>query len=271
MPYRDLKDKRVIVTGASQGIGRAIAVEAAKRGCKVIAAARKKELLDELTAEISATGGTCIGVVADVTSPEDRKAMLDAAVKNFGGLDILINNAGIGATGHFVDNSPETMRNIFEVNYFGLCEMVRAAIPHLKTGTQPCIVNISSVLGRRAFPGRSMYSASKFAVAGFSESLRAELVRYGIDVTVINPGLTKTNFATNMLEKKAKHSLDHLRGMTSETVAIKTLNAVEKGNYEITLTAGGKLLVLANRFFPRLIDRIAKRKVRQAYADSAKE
>lgn len=266
MPYRDLAGKRVLITGASQGIGRALAVEAARRGCQVIAAARKKDLLDELVAEIQSVGRTCVSVVADVTTPEDRKKMLEAAVTSFGGLDILINNAGIGATGHFIDNDAQTMRDIFEVNYFGLCELVRAAIPLLKTGNQPCIVNISSVLGRRAIPGRSMYSASKFAVAGFSESLRAELVRFGIDVTVINPGLTKTNFSQNMVEKKAKHSLDHMRGMTSETVAVKTLNAVEKGKFEITLTAGGVFLVLLNRIAPRLIDFVAKRKVKQAYA-----
>ena len=268
MPYRNLTGKRVLITGASQGIGRALAVEAARRGCKVIAAARKQDLINELVAEIQSVGRTCVGVAADVTTPVDRQAMLDVAVKNFGGLDILINNAGIGATGHFVDNDPQTMRDIFEVNYFGLCELVRSAIPILKTGEQPCIVNISSVLGRRAIPGRSMYSASKFAVAGFSEALRAELIRFGIDVTVINPGLTKTNFSQNMVERKAKHSLDHMRGMTSETVAVKTLNAVEKGKYEITLTAGGKFLVILNRIAPRLIDFVAKRRVKKAYAEA---
>ena len=266
MPYRNLTGKRVLITGASQGIGRALAVEAARRGCKVIAAARKLDLINELVAEIQSVGRTCIGVAADVTTPADRLAMLDVAVKEFGGLDILINNAGIGATGHFVDNDPQTMRDIFEVNYFGLCELVRQAIPILKSGQQPCICNISSVLGRRAIPGRSMYSASKFAVAGFSESLRAELVRYGIDVTVVNPGLTKTNFSQNMVERKAKHSLDHMRGMTSETVAVKTLDALAKGKYEITLTAGGKFLVLLNRFAPRLVDFVAKRRVKKAYA-----
>ncbi|MFO0935218.1 MAG: SDR family oxidoreductase [Gemmataceae bacterium] len=265
MSYRELAGKRVLITGASQGIGRALAVEAARRGCKVVAAARKGDLINELVAEIQSVGRTCAGVVADVTTAADRRAMLDSAIGHYGGLDILINNAGIGATGHFVDNDPQTMRNIFEVNYFGLCELVREAIPILKQGTQPCICNISSVLGRRAIPGRSMYSASKFAVAGFSEALRAELVRYGIDVTVVNPGLTKTNFSQNMLEKKAKHSLDHLRGMTSETVAVKTLDAIEKGKYEITLTAGGKFLVLLNRFAPRIIDFVAKRRVKKAY------
>lgn len=263
MPYRTLTDKRVLITGASQGIGRALAVEAVARGCKVMAAARNADLLAQLQREVPAIET----VVADVTSPEQRQAMLDACQQRFGGLDILINNAGIGATGHFMDVSPEAMRQIFEVNYFGLCELVRLAIPLLKAGVQPCIVNISSVLGRRAIPGRSMYAASKFAVAGFSEALRAELVRFGIDVTVINPGLTQTNFSANLVEKKAKVSLDHMRGMTPETVAVKSFNAIAKGTYEITLTGQGKALVMLNRFFPRLVDRIAKRRVKRIFAD----
>ena len=113
-------------------------------------------------------------------------------------------------------------------------------------------------------------TSNKFAVAGFSEALRAEMVRYGIDVTIVNPGLTKTNFSQNMVERKAKHSLDHLRGMTSETVAVKTLDALANGKYEITLTGGGKFLVLLNRFAPRLIDFVAKRRVKKAYAGEGK-
>jgi short-subunit dehydrogenase len=263
MPYRTLAGKRVLITGASQGIGRALAIEGIARGCRVMAAARSADLLAELTSQHPEVET----VVADVTSPEQRAAMLAACTTKFGGLDILLNNAGIGATGHFMDVSPESMRQIFEVNYFGLCELVRAAIPMLKVGEQPCIANISSVLGRRAIPGRSMYAASKFAVAGFSEALRAELVRFGIDVTVINPGLTQTNFSSNMVEKKAKVSLDHMRGMTAETVAKKSYDAIAKGTYEVTFTAQGKMLVLLNRFLPGLVDRIAKKRVRKIFAE----
>src|SRR5579871_399260 len=112
MPYRKLEGLRVLVTGASQGIGRALCVVAARRGCKVLAAARSQPLLDELAAEVRAAGGTIETVAADVTSPADRQAMADAAAKHFGGLDVLINNAGIGATGHFVETSPDVLRQI---------------------------------------------------------------------------------------------------------------------------------------------------------------
>ena len=267
MARRQLAGLRVLITGASQGIGRALAVEAARRGCKVVASARSADLLDELAKEIRAADGTVETVASDLTQPVDRQRMLDAAMRAFGGLDVLINNAGIGATGHFMDSDPETLRSIFETNYFALCEITRLCIPELKKGTTPAILNISSVVGRRALPARSLYSASKFAVAGFSEALRAELAKDGVDVLVVNPGLTQTNFSKNMLENKAKISLDHKRGMTSEEVAAATLNALAKGKSEVTLTLQGKLLVLAGRFIPWFVDFKAKKTVRKLFAD----
>jgi short-subunit dehydrogenase len=182
-----------------------------------------------------------------------------------------VNNAGIGATGHFMDSDPEVLRKIFETNFFGLVETTRVFLPLLKQGVTPAIVNISSVVGRRALPARSLYSSSKFAVGGFSEAIRAELAKDGIDVIVVNPGLTQTNFSKNMLEQKAKMQLDHLRGMTSEQVATATLRAVEKGKTEITLTLQGKLLLLVNRFFPWFVDWKAKKTVRELFAEEIAE
>ena len=271
MARRRLAGLRVLVTGASQGIGRALAVAAAKRGCKVLAAARSAELLTELANEVRAAGGVLETVVADVTSPADRQAMVDATNTHFGGLDVLINNAGIGATGHFMDSEPDTLRRIFEVNYFGLCETTRVFLPVMKRGTTPAIVNISSVFGKRAYPARSLYSASKFAVQGFSEAIRAELAKDGIDVIVVNPGLTRTNFSRNMLERKAKLSLDHQRGMTSEQVAAATLNAVAAGKPEVTLSLSGKLLVLVSRLAPWVVDLFARKKVRELFAEEIRE
>ena len=271
MPYRKLDGLRVLVTGASQGIGRALCVAAARRGCKVLAAARSRPLLDELAAEVRAAGGTVETVAADVTSPADRQAMADAALRHFGGLDVLVNNAGIGATGHFMDSDPQTLRTIFETNFFGLTETTRVFLPLLRLGTTPAIVNVSSVVGKRALPARSLYSSSKFAVAGFSEAIRAELAKDGIDVIVVSPGLTQTNFSKNMLEQKAKMKLDHMRGMTSEQVADATLRAIERGTYDVTLTLRGKLMVLVNRFFPWVVDFFARRKVRQLFADEIAE
>lgn len=271
MARRQLAGLRVLVTGASQGIGRALCIVAAKRGCKVLAAARSKELLDQLAAEVRAAGGTIETVIADVTDPADRQAMLDAAVRHFGGLDVLVNNAGIGATGHFMDSDPRVLRQVFEVNFFGLAEATRTFLPTLRRGTTPAVVNISSIVGRRALPARGLYAASKFAVAGFSEAIRAELAKDGIDVVVVNPGLTRTNFSQNLLEAKAKMKYDHLRGMTSEEVAEATWDAVAAGKAEITLTFRGKLLVLVTRFAPWVVDLFAKRTVRKLFADEIAE
>lgn len=271
MARRKLAGLRVLVTGASQGIGRALAVVAAQKGCRVLAAARSQPLLDELAAEIRKAGGTIATVAADITKPEDRQAMVDAAMQQYGGLDVLINNAGIGATGHFMDSEPHVLRTIFETNFFGLTETTRAFLPLLKQGTTPAIVNVSSVVGRRALPARSLYSSSKFAVAGFSEAIRAELAKDGIQVIVVNPGLTQTNFSKNMLEQKARMQMDHMRGMTSEEVAEATLQAIAKGRNEVTLTLKGKLLVLVNRFFPWVVDFFARKKVRELFADEIAE
>lgn len=267
MARRTLAGLRVLVTGASQGIGRSLAVVVAKQGCKVLASARSGPLLDELASEVRAAGGTIETVVADVTSPTDRQAMVEAARRHFDGLDVLINNAGIGATGHFMDTKPETLRQIFETNYFGTAEMIRAFLPMLKQGTTPCIVNISSVLGRRAWPARGLYSASKFAVQGLSDAIRAELAKDGIDVLVVNPGLTRTNFSKNLLENKAKLPMEHMRGMSSDTVAAATLKALAAGKDELSLTFRGKLLIVAGRFLPKVIDFFAKRKIRKLFAE----
>ncbi len=265
MSRRRISGSRILVTGASQGIGRALSLAAAQRGAKILAVARSEVQLHELADEARPQGGTIVPIQADVTVLDDRRRMVEAARKHFGGLDILINNAGIGATGHFAEAGPERLRRIMEVNFFGVTELTRALLPLLKIGTQPAIVNISSIAGKRGIPARSEYSASKFALQGFSEALRAELAKDGIDVLVICPGLTRTNFSRNMLEQKARMPIDHMRGMTPEKVASAALRAIEHGRHEVCLTLQGKLLVFVSRFFPRLADRVAARKVRALF------
>ncbi len=262
---RKIAGSRLLITGASQGIGRALAELAAARGAKVLAAARSAALLAELANKVRAAGGTLETVQADVTAADDRAKMVEAAQRHFGGLDILINNAGIGATGHFADVSPDRLRKIFEVNFFGLTETTRAFLPMLKQGHRPAIVNISSIAGKRGIPARSEYSASKFAVQGFSEALRAELAKDGVDVLVVCPGLTQTNFSQNMIEQKALVPLDHMRGMTADQVAAAALRAIEKGKNETRLSLKGKLLVWVCRFFPWIADKVTKRKVRSLF------
>ncbi len=257
---RKLAGLRILITGASQGIDRALAVAAVRRGMKVLAAARSADLLDELAREARPeNGGALETVQADVTSADDRRRMAETAVRHFGGLDVLVNNAGVGATGHFADVSPERLRAIMEVNFFGLTETTRVCLPLLRQGVTPAVVNISSIAGKRGLPARSDYSASKFAVQGFSEALRPELDKDGIDVLVVCPGLTRTNFSRNMLEQKAFLKFDHLRGMTAEQVADAVLTSLARGRSDVTLTLQGRLLVLVGRFLPRLADSSIRR------------
>ncbi len=267
MARRQIAGSRILITGASQGIGRALAEEAARQGGRVLAVARSQALLDELSQAIRAAGGVVETVAADITKADDRQRMVEAARQHFCGLDILVNNAGVGATGHFAEVSPERLRTIMEVNFFGMTETTRAFLPMLRQGNQPAIVNISSIAGKRGIPARSEYSASKFAVQGFSEALRGELGKDGIDVLIVSPGLTQTNFSKNMLEQKARMQMDHMRGMTAEQVAKATLRAIEKGRSETTLTLQGKFLAFVSRFLPRLADRIAARRVRALFRD----
>jgi len=267
MAHRGIAGSRILITGASQGIGKCLAELAAARGGRVLAVARSDGLLRDLAERVRGEGGTLHVVQGDVTNPDDRQKMVDAARRHFGGLDILVNNAGVGATGHFADVGPERLRKIMEVNFFAVAELTRACLPLLRDGNRPAIVNISSIAGKRGIPARSEYSASKFAVQGFSEAIRAELAKDGIDVVVVCPGLTQTNFSQNMLEQKALLKYDHLRGMTAEQVALAALRAIERGTHEVCLSFKGKLLVLVCRFFPRLADRIARRKVQELFQE----
>src|SRR5262245_15875590 len=137
MARRSLNGLRVLITGASQGIGRSLALQAAQRGAKVLAAARNATLLKEISSEAAASSRPLETIVADVTSGEDRQSMINAMRRLYGGLDVLINNAGIGATGHFADASEERLRSIFEVNFFGLAELTRSCLPLLREGKPP--------------------------------------------------------------------------------------------------------------------------------------
>lgn len=264
---RQITGSRILITGASQGIGKALAEAAARRGGRVLAVARSANLLQALADSLRAEGAAIEVVLGDITRPVDRARIVDEAVRAFGGIDILVNNAGIGATGHFAECGPERLRQIMEVNFFGLTEMTRACLPLLKHGNSAAIVNISSVAGKRALPARSEYSASKFAVEAFSQALRPELARAGIDVLVVCPGLTQTNFSQNMIEQKARLQMDHMRGMTAEEVAVATLRAIERGKDETVLSRQGRLICFISRFFPRLADRIAASKVRALFQD----
>ncbi|WZP00604.1 SDR family NAD(P)-dependent oxidoreductase [Isosphaeraceae bacterium EP7] len=247
---------RCLVTGASSGLGRALAEHLARQSALVLltgrSAARLGEVVESLVAEGVPRANLRV-VAADLTVHDDRRRLIAEATTAFGALDVLINCAGVGAYGHFETHHPSVLRSLVDLNLIALAELTRAALPLLRLGRRPSVVNIGSVVARRGIPGRTEYTASKFAVAGFTESLRAEWAIYGIHVLLVNPGFTATEFGRNLVVDTAVYATDDRRRMTADQVAAATLVALRKRKYEVTLTAGGRLLLLLNRLVPGLI------------------
>jgi short-subunit dehydrogenase len=262
-----LAGSRVLVTGASSGIGRSLAVLAARRGARVVLAARSGDVLHRIAELLKRDGCDACAVAGDVTSEHDRRRMLDTAVERFGGLDILVNNAGVLATGHFSQASADRLRQVMEANFFAAAELMRHAVPILRQGNRPTIVNIASITGRRAVPARPEYSASKFAIVGLSEAVRAELAKDGINVLVVNPCFVNTQLEKNTLESKARREWDDRKLISPDVVADQTLRAVLRRRHEVTIGASGKLFLLVNRLFPRLVDRLMARYVKRLYRE----
>lgn len=255
MPRRSLSGLRVLVTGASSGIGRELVLELARQGSRVVAMARREERLIELQKEASSGGSSVQYFLGDVTDPCSRLAALELCQEKLGGLDCLVNNAGVGAIGPFDQAEEERLRRIMEVNFFAPVEFTRAALPNLRKGTHPLIVNVSSVLGHRAVPFKSEYCASKFALHGFSDALRAELAREKIDVLLVSPSTTQSEFFDHVLGNKEKPR-GRFGAMTPAKVARRIAWAMRSGRHEIILPLGGRLLVWLDRLCPPLADRL---------------
>ncbi len=261
----NLAGARVVLTGASSGIGAALAEELAKTGARLALAARSGEKLKELVAKLPRPDEMLV-LPTDVTEGEQRRRLIDETVRAFGGIDILVNNAGVGASGFFAEASESRLRSIFEVNFFAATELTRLAIPHLARGRDAMIVNVSSVIGRRAVPGYTEYCASKFALCGWSQALRAELVRQGIHVLLVCPGLIETPFRDNQLESNLSFQWQKRRAMSAQRCARIILQAMRKRLNEVVITWDGKLLVLMNRWFPGLVDYFMRRMIKARVA-----
>lgn len=259
MPKRQLENRRAIITGASGGIGWELAKQLAHHGVKLIINARRADRLKTLAEKITEQGGTCISYPGDITNPKTRQGVLQSCIDEFGGIDILVNNAGIGAMGRFEDASEQRMREIFEVNFFAVAEMTRIAIPALKTGTDPLVVNISSVLGHRAAPLKSEYCASKFALHGLSDSLRAELAPTGIELMLVSPSTTDSEFFDHSIEDTTGKDWKKGGAMSAEKVAAKTVRGMIRRRHEIILTFGGRIIVWLDRLLPGIANKLVAR------------
>ena len=250
MARRSIAGLRAIVTGASSGIGRALVVELIRGGASVVAMARRVERLQELESEVAAPERFA-WIAGDVTSKGDRAAAIELCRQRFGGFDALVNNAGIGALGPFAEADEARLRQVFEVNFFAAAELLREALPHLRQGKSPIIVNIGSVLGHFAVPGKSEYCASKFALHGLSDALRIELGREGIDLLLVSPSTTSSEFFDRAIGER-EASAFRFGSMTPESVARRIVRAIRLGRREIILSPGGNLLVWLDRLCPPL-------------------
>ena len=260
MSKRYISGKRVICTGASSGIGAALSRQLVAQGADVLMVARREERLKEVRDSVQGVTGQAFVHVADITDAASRQSIADFVSNEWGGaVDVLINNAGVGSIEVFSESDEATLRHVMEVNFFAAMELSRLLLPNLERGTQAVICNVGSVLGHVAVPHKSEYVASKFALHGMTDALRIELACDGIDVTLVSPSTTGSEFFTSVLNG-AEASDSKRRGMRPDDVARKIIAGIIKGKREIILSTGGKLLVLADRILPGLLSRIQMRR-----------
>lgn len=260
MSQRSLHQRRVVITGASSGVGRALAMEMAPYSTRLILVARSEQPLAELTDELTKRGAAAAeAVVGDVTDPAVRSRIVERVSELWGGLDILVNNAGISTHARFADSSEATLRKIMEVNFFAAAELTRQSLPMLRTGDDPLVVNVGSVLGHRGAPLNSEYSASKFALRGWSEALRAELSRDAVGVLVVSPGTIDTDFFDHLVARAEPMPWGKQKGISTEVAARQIVRAIRLRRHEIYPNWRGRLLVWLNRCCPGLVDRLMNR------------
>jgi len=250
--------KTVIVTGASSGIGKACALEFAKRGANIVLAARDPKALENVAAQISSIS-KAIPVVTDVSREDDCRNMVETAMKHFGKINVVVNNAGISMRALFEEADIKVLKQVMEINFWGTVYCTKYALPHL-IASKGSLVGISSTAGKVGLPGRAAYSASKFAMEGLLQSIRTENLHNGLHVLVACPGFTASEIRNRALNKdgnvQGDSPRDESKMMQPEEVAEKIARAVMKRKRDLILTADGKITVLLSKFFPSLLDRI---------------
>jgi short-subunit dehydrogenase len=257
--FDDMKDKVVLITGASSGIGRAMAIDFARRGARLAIMARNKEALKATAIACRAYSVEVIFMAGDVSREADCEAFVKMAVGHFGCIDVLINNAGISMRALFDALDLDVLRRVMDINFWGTVYCTKYALPFL-LNTRGTVVGISSIAGYKGLPARTGYSASKFAMQGFLESLRIENLRRGLHVLIACPGFTSSNIRNTALAAdgtmQGESPRDEAKMMSAEKVAEHVLNAIEKRRNTIVLTQEGKLTVWLNKFFPSLVDKL---------------
>jgi short-subunit dehydrogenase len=231
-----LRGARVIVTGASQGIGRAIALEFGRRGARLALASRNRQALDDLAGSIKADGGSAIVISTDVTATGAVEQLAHDTIRELGGIDILVNNAGIGMTAPIGDATSADVEAVFTLNVLAAAAAIRAVVPIMRAQHDGMIINISSIAGRIVVPRIGYYSASKFALTAIGDALRMEEAHHGIKVMNVFPGTTRSNFGDNRLGARGPQAHQRLPPVTAEKVANKVANAVERNQRSVYIS-----------------------------------
>lgn len=254
-----LKNKVVVITGASSGIGKAIALEAAKKGAHLVLAARNLQTLNEVAQQCSDYKNQVLVVPADVSVEKECENIITKTIEHFGTIDVLINNAGISMRAIFEDTDLKVLKSIMDINFWGTVYCTKYALPYILKN-KGSVVGISSIAGYKGLPARTGYSASKFAMQGFLESLRIENLKKDLHVLIACPGFTASNIRNTALaadgSQQGESPRDEGKMMQPKEVAFALMRAIEGRKRTLTLTTQGKLLVFLNKFIPGQVDRL---------------
>lgn len=254
-----MQDKIVVITGASSGIGRAMAVEFAGRGAKLVLAARRMQMLESLGEELAGT--ELLIVQTDVSVESDCKNLIERSIEKFGRIDILVNNAGLSMRALFDDIDLVHFKRLMDVNFYGTVYCTRYALPHL-LASRGSLAGIISVAGHIPLPARSAYSASKYAVRGFLDTIRVENLYTGLHVLVAAPGFTASEVRKSALTADGTPQGETPRKeeamMSAEECARLIVNAIQKRKRSLVMTfVEGKLSVFLGKLLPGLLDRLS--------------
>jgi short-subunit dehydrogenase len=253
-------NKVVVITGGSEGIGRALVDTFLQQGAKVATCSRKYDKLYSI--QRAYPGKPLMIYTADVSMEQDCQQFIEAVIQSFGTIDILINNAGVSMRSLVEEVEFETLRKIMDINFWGTVYCTKFAMPYIMAN-KGSIVGVSSIAGYRGLPGRSGYSASKFAVNGWLEALRTELLESGTNVMWVCPGFTASNIRNVALNRFGKSQgespLDESKLMTAEECSIHIMKAIQKRKRNLILTFTGKETVFLNRFFPSIADKLVRK------------
>jgi len=252
---RKLSGSTALITGATSGIGRETALEFARSGAKVVVAGRREERLGELVLEIKSRGGKALAVATDVADQEQVENLINKAVETFGRIDVLVNNAGVGLAARFDQMSIEDFRRLMDVNFWGAVYACKSALPVIRKQQEGgAIINVSSIMGKRGVPFETAYCASKFALAGFSEALRTEVMTDKIDVSTIFPGAVETEIFETSANQTGFDIPGNIPKFPAREMARVIVQTARFPQPEVVMALDAAAIDFFNRFAPALVD-----------------